>query len=124
MTTTLINQDIQGCILDCQDCHRICLDTMQHCLQLGGSHAEMEYLQALLDCAEICVTSANFMLRGSALHRRVCGACAEACGRCVEVCERFGSDPRMKACAEICRHCAASCHRVATPAVSSVMKAA
>ena len=30
----------------------------------------------LLDCAEICQTSANFMLRGSPLHTNTCAACA------------------------------------------------
>jgi hypothetical protein len=124
MATTPINQDMQGCILDCQDCHRICLDTMEHCLQRGGSHAEAEHIQTLLDCAEICATSASFMLRRSALYRRICGACAEACARCAEECTRAGSDAKMRACAEMCMRCAASCQRMAIPAAAPVMRAA
>jgi hypothetical protein len=122
--TKPINQDIEGCILECQDCHRVCLDTMQHCLELGGAHAEPEHIQTLLDCAEICATSANLMLRRSALHRLICSACATACARCVETCERSSSDAKMQACAELCRRCAAACQRVAPPSTASVMRAA
>ena len=124
MPTTSMNQDIQGCILDCQDCHRICLDTLQHCLKLGGRHAEAEYIQTMLDCAEICATSANFMLRNSVLQCRLCSACADACTRCADACDRPGSDAKMQACAEMCRRCAASCQRMATPMVASTRKAA
>jgi hypothetical protein len=32
----------------------------------------------LLDCAEICQTAANFMLRNSELHSRTCAVCARS----------------------------------------------
>jgi hypothetical protein len=67
----------------------------------------------MLDCAEICETSANFMIRGSELHHLTCGACAEVCDRCAEDCERMGDDETMRRCAETCRRCAESCHRMA-----------
>ena len=67
----------------------------------------------LLDCAEICQTSANFMLRMSDLHGLTCGVCAEVCERCAEDCERFVDDIMMQACAQACRHCAASCREMA-----------
>ena len=67
----------------------------------------------MLDCAEICQTSAHFMQRGSDLHRPVCAACAQVCQRCADDCERLSDDNRMAACAEMCRRCAESCRHMA-----------
>lgn len=108
-----MTREMQHCIDECLACHRVCLETVTHCLQMGGRHAEAAHIRLLLDCAEICQTSANFMLRGSDLHGRTCGVCAEVCTRCAEDCERFGDDAQMLACAETCRRCAALCHEMA-----------
>lgn len=105
--------EMQQCIQNCTECHNICVATVTHCLQMGGPRAEANHIRLLLDCAEICATSANFMLRGSDLHGRSCGVCAEVCARCAEACARFGDDPQMQACAEMCRRCAESCRRMA-----------
>lgn len=110
---TMSSAEMQQCIQDCLNCHSICVATVAHCLQMGGPHAEAQHIRLLLDCAEICQTSANFMLRGSDLHGRTCGACAEVCARCAEDCARFGDDPQMQACADMCRRCAESCRRMA-----------
>ncbi len=105
--------EMEQCIENCLTCHRLCLETVAHCLQMGGEHAAPAHIGLLLDCAEICQTSANFMIRGSAFHSRTCGVCAEVCARCAEDCERFGDDQQMKDCAEACRRCAESCDRMA-----------
>jgi len=105
--------EMQRCIDDCLSCHSVCLETVTHCLEMGGRHAEPRHIRLLLDCAEICQTSANFMLRGSDLHSRTCGVCAEVCVRCAEDCEQFRDDPMMMACAETCRRCAGSCQEMA-----------
>jgi hypothetical protein len=80
---------------------------------MGGEHAKPGHIRLLLDCAEICETSANFMLRTSDLHHLTCGVCAEVCTRCAEDCERFVDDIMMQACAQACRHCAESCQEMA-----------
>jgi hypothetical protein len=103
---------MQQCIQECLNCHSICLATVSYCLQMGGKHAEAHHITTLLDCAEICQTSANFMLRGSHFHTRTCGVCAEVCERCAQECERFGDDAQMRSCAEACRRCADSCRRM------------
>lgn len=110
------NPEMQDCINNCLDSHTVCLETVGHCLQKGGRHAAAEHIRLLLDCAEICQTSANFMIRGSDLHTRTCAVCAEVCERCAESCEQFGDDERMRACAEACRRCAESCRRMAAAA--------
>ena len=108
------SQEMQRCIQECTSCHNICLETVAHCLQMGGKHAAADHIRLLLDCAEICQTSANFMLRGSPLHTRVCAICAEICERCAQDCERVDpSDQQMRQCAEVCRRCAESCRRMA-----------
>ncbi len=105
--------EMHECITACLGCHSVCLQTVAHCLQMGGRHAEPNHITLLLDCAEICQTSANFMLRGSAVHGRTCAVCAEACERCAQDCERFTDDAMMGQCAEACRRCAESCRRMA-----------
>src|SRR5690348_17216561 len=95
-----LSPEMLDCIRLCSDCHRACLDTTIYCLQMGGRHAEPNHIRLLADCAQICQTSADFMLRGSDLHHVTCGACAEVCERCADDCARMSDDNRMAACAE------------------------
>lgn len=105
--------EMERCIQNCHDCHEVCLRTTRHCLEKGGRHAEPSHIRLLLDCAQICETSADFMLRGSELHRLTCGVCAEVCTRCAEDCERMADDDTMRQCVEACRRCAQSCFEMA-----------
>lgn len=105
--------EMQECLENCRDCHAVCVETIRHCLEKGGRHAEAAHIGLMLDCAEICQTSADFVLRRSPLHTATCGACAEVCARCAEDCERLGDDEAMRRCAEACRRCAESCARMA-----------
>lgn len=99
----------QACIQDCLECYSTCLETVNYCLQQGGKHATPEHINILMDCAEICRTSANFMLRGSSFHAYTCDVCAEICIVCADECAPFSADEQMQACADICRRCADSC---------------
>ncbi len=87
-----VTKEMQQCIDEWLGCHAICLEAARHCLELGGKHAEAQHLTTLLDCAEICQTSANFMLRSSGQHARVCGVCADVCRACEESCRALGDD--------------------------------
>jgi len=108
-----ISGEMRECVTNCQDCGALCLETISHCLELGGRHAEARHIKTLAQCAEICRTSAAFMLLGSDTHSRTCALCAEICRACAESCEQFGDDPLMKRCAGLCRRCAESCDRMA-----------
>ncbi len=109
-----ISNEMQQCIDECTRCHDTCVAMVNHCLERGGRHAAPAHITLLLDCAEICQTSANFMLRGSERHHLTCRACAEICRACAEDCERLGqSDEMMQECAEECRRCQHSCERMA-----------
>ena len=110
-----VDIDMQQCISNCLDCHAVCVTTISHCLQMGGKHAEPEHIGILQDCAQICATSADFMLRGSQFHQRTCGVCAVICVVCADDCEQVdANDAQMRACVEACRRCADSCRQMAS----------
>jgi hypothetical protein len=115
-----ISEDMRSCIQNCSDCHAICTETSIHCLTLGGPHAAPGHIALLLDCAQICATSADFMLRASVFHSLTCAICAEICERCAEECERMAEgDETMLRCAELCRRCAESCRRMSDTTVGA-----
>src|ERR1043165_8632303 len=62
------HDELQHCIEEYLNCHAVCTMTAQYCLTEGGEHADVNLIGVLLDCAEICQVSANFMLRGSPHH--------------------------------------------------------
>lgn len=108
-----MSKDMQNCIQNALDCSNICLQTVNHCLGLGGEHAEVSHIRLLLDCAEICQTSANFMNRHSDHHADTCRICADVCHACAESCRALG-DEDMSRCADACDRCAASCEAMAS----------
>lgn len=113
--TTSSSQSMQQCIQNCEDCHMICMRTVQHCLSMGGQHADPNHIVLMLDCADICRTSADFMLRSSPRHTQVCGLCAQTCDQCAMDCERIaGGDSMMMDCVRCCRECAAACRQMAS----------
>jgi hypothetical protein len=108
-------EEMDRCIQLCQDCHALCTRTIRHCLDLGGRHTGPEHIRLLVDCAQMCEINVDYMLRGSLLHERVCGLCADACKLCAENCAQLaGDDQMLKQCADLCRRCAESCERMAS----------
>ena len=102
--------DMQSCIDACSHCHQICLESaMNQCLETGGKHVEAEHFRLMINCAEICQTSANFMLSGSDFSDQVCSVCAEICEACADNCDQVGD---MDDCVEACRECAQSCREM------------
>ena len=91
----------------------VCTLTVQHGLVKGGEHGEIDLVGVLLDCAEMCQTSANFMLRGSPFHVISCAACADICRACAEACRAFPDDEQLAHCADVCEACAEQCEEMA-----------
>jgi hypothetical protein len=112
MPSYSMSNAMQDCIRVCLDTHRMCTETLNYCLERGGRYSDPAYIRMLTDCAEICQTAANFMLRNSDLHMAVCSACAEVCDSCADDFEQF-EDDRLQACADLCRQCADSCDEIA-----------
>jgi hypothetical protein len=107
------SQAMRQCIENCETCHRTCLSMMGHCLKKGGAHAAADHIRLLADCAQICQTSADFMIRMSPHHRHVCRECSEICAECAKDCDRLGDDAMMKECAAVCNRCSESCRKMA-----------
>jgi hypothetical protein len=106
-----VNDEMKSCIAECLRCYQTCLSmAMGHCLEIGGQHTEPKHFTLMMACAEICRTSAHFMLLGSELHKLTCRACAEICEQCAADCERIGE---MRECVDACRRCAESCQKMA-----------
>ncbi|MCP8896481.1 four-helix bundle copper-binding protein [Shinella daejeonensis] len=106
-----ISPEMQSCIDECLRCHSVCLSmAMNHCLEAGGQHVEPNYFRLMAACAEICQTSANFMLIGTDLHKRTCAVCAEVCKECARSCEQISD---MQECVDACRRGAESCRKMA-----------
>ncbi|HEY0867254.1 MAG TPA: four-helix bundle copper-binding protein [Fimbriimonas sp.] len=117
MQPTMMSQEarqmMQQCIRDCEDCHMICMRTVQHCLTMGGDHATPDHIGMMLDCADACRTSADFMLRNSPNHMLMCSLCAQICDQCAMDCEHLANgDPMMQECAAKCRQCMESCRKM------------
>jgi hypothetical protein len=108
----MISEEVRECIQDCLDCYRTCNQTLIRCLSMGGKHAELDHLNLIMDCARICNTNSDFMLRNSMYYPQTCGLTADICDECGDVCDRF-EDDFMKECASVCRRCAESCREMA-----------
>ena len=108
-----VTDEMKRCIKACADCFAICEQTAAYCVNKGGKHAEANHVRLLLDCAAICATGAGFMARGSPLHTKTCGVCADVCAQCADSCAAMKDDAQMKACADTCRACAESCRKMA-----------
>ena len=116
-TGTDARTDMERCIDECTICQAVCLSAVQYCLHQVGQRVNAEVVRLLLDCAEICRTSADFRLRGSELHVLTCATCAEICSRGADACESMGDDEElMEQCADACRQCARACRQMAATA--------
>lgn len=103
---------MKDCIELCTASHVMCLETANHVASTVRSAASAQLIALLNDCAEICQSTANSMIRSSALHPILCRACAEACERCARECERQSGDQQLAVCAAACRRCASSCREM------------
>jgi hypothetical protein len=98
-----VNAEMKSCIEECLRCYQICLSTAMVNIPRPST-------SALMACAEICQTSAHFMLIGSELHKRTCRLCNEICEQCAADCERIGE---MKEAWTPADGCAESCKKMA-----------
>ena len=111
---TPLDPAMQACIEACNRCHGTCLGmAMNHCLEEGGEHVAPAHFRLMADCAQICATAADFMLRSSSHHAAICAACAEVCDACADSCEGLDG---MADCIAACRACAESCRAMAQAA--------
>lgn len=109
--TQKVSQSIQECLKNCTYAHAVALETLTYCLaQEGAMH---NHIRTLLDCASMCQTHVDFMMRGSDQYASTARACAEVCERCAAECSSMANDLPMSKCAEACRASMASCRQLA-----------
>lgn len=106
-----LDAEMSKCVEECLRCYSVCLSmAMNHCLEAGGEHVEKQHFTLMMACAEMCRTSAHFMLIGSSHHKHTCRECAEICTECADDCERVGD---TEECVQACRRCAETCRAMA-----------
>jgi len=111
------DSDVTRGIKSCLACHRVCLETLQHCLSQRDTHFLGRHIALLQMCAETCELSAKMMISEIPFHRQACVLSFELCEATAEACERYETDAMMRRCAEICRTCAESCRGMTGTAV-------
>ena len=108
-----LSAETRRCIESTSNTYTSCTETLTYCIDAGGDLAEPEHLRLLLDCAEICQTAQNTLLRGSGLSQLLATVCIEACEKCAESCRALnGSDEQLESCAETCLLCAEYCREL------------
>lgn len=107
-----MSKEMRNCITACLECYITCNETSIYCIQTGGEHAEKDHIRLMMDCASICNTCADVMLRGSGYSEKLCSICADVCEMCSKSCEKLLNDPVMKQCFEVCHRCAKICREM------------
>lgn len=99
-----------------RDCIDACNRCLAYCLRQGGHHAEFSHIASLLDCLEVCITTADLAGRGSPVAPALIQVCAEVAEDCADSCDEHsqGADPEMERCAAACRDLAEWCLLQAT----------
>jgi hypothetical protein len=116
------SSQIEDCVTHLLDCHKLCLSAaMTHDLEGEGAVRRPQHLRLLLDCAQLCMTTADALLRKSQFHAQLCALCTDVCETCARECEALQG---MNACVATCRDCAESCRVAARQDQAGILKAA
>lgn len=106
-----MSPEMADCISKCFECYSSCLRAaIEFKPRVGSVPSAEDHIRLMLACAEMCRTSAQFMIIGTKHHKHTCKECAEICLECAAACETLGN---MQECAESCRACSESCAMMA-----------
>lgn len=99
-----------------RDCIDACNRCLAYCLRQGGGHAAFEHVRRLMDCLEVCITTADLAGRNSPVAPALVQVCAEVAEDCAQSCDQVGQgrDAELGRCAEECRDLAEWCLLQAT----------
>ena len=109
MTTQMISREVQQCIEACRECQKCCV-----ALETSGG-VDSKTILAAKDCAEMCQTCSNFVVRDSHFAGHIRKVCAEICKNCAAACDKMSRSSIAKDCAAACRRCAEACVNAGTP---------
>lgn len=109
--------ELANCVEACYDCASTCTACADACL--GEQHVQdlVRCIRLNLDCADICETTGNMLVRMTepdiAVLRAQLEACIQATRACADECDRHASmHEHCRVCAESCRRCADMCQRM------------
>lgn len=100
------------CAKACDDCARMCNMCAAHCTKMvaDGKKEHLATVRTCVDCASICKSASEIVIKSGPFSDLICTACADACKRCGDACEKHAEhDPIMKQCASECRKCENAC---------------
>lgn len=96
----------------CKRTFSVCMKAAVYCLNERHEDPKDRRVEALLQCAEACLSCLNFTAQGSKAHATALTECANLCAQCADHWDTE-DDPVLTECATSCRECAALCHDAA-----------
>jgi hypothetical protein len=109
-----ITTEMRRCIEAASDSYSACTETLTYSLDGRFELTDPRHLRLLIDCAEVCQTTENALLRASELGQLLATVCAEACEKVAESCRRLdAADEQLGECADVCMRCADCCRELA-----------
>jgi hypothetical protein len=107
---SVLTSDLRAGIALCRRARLVLQGAAVRSFDAGGMELDPVHLRLLLDCAQMCEMTADFMSRNSPYHLYLCEVCAAICEACAESCALAGS---MEECAAICQECIVVCRALA-----------
>jgi hypothetical protein len=105
---------LSACVEACLACAQACTACADACLSEDSATGPATWVRTKLDCADICVATAQVLSRHNGYDtnatRALLEACVRICKRCADECERHASThAHCRVCAEQCRRCEQAC---------------
>jgi hypothetical protein len=101
----------KSCIDACMQCVAI----SNHCASMGLKEKDVTMMarciQLDMECAAICLATAQLLSLGSEGAKELCKLCSEICQRCADECSKHDVG-HCKECAEACIKCISECNKV------------
>lgn len=107
---SVLTSDLRAGIALCRRARLVLQAAAVRSFDAGGMELDPVHLRLLLDCAQMCEITADFMSRNSPYHLYLCEVCAAICEACAESCALAGS---MEECTAICQECIVVCRALA-----------
>jgi hypothetical protein len=95
--------DLRAAFLACLRAHEACEAAVAHALRADGGERVNDRVGALLDCADVCRTTARYIRYGSPLLRGTAGVAAERCARAAEACAASAHAEAIRRAGACCR---------------------
>lgn len=103
-------QKLQSCIDQCFSCAQVCESCHSACLEENDGDL-LRCIRLDRECAEICMFTAQWLMREAEFAPVLMGVCAEVCEACEEECRKHDHMEHCRKCADACHDCAEECRR-------------